>query len=56
MNDELFKATRTKNNIKNHLFDIGDYPLCRDEAELILRLLEVYVKCLEDEEHAKTTV
>lgn len=46
MDDLVLKATVTKNNIKNHVFDIGDYPLCKDEADIIIKALEVYISYL----------
>ena len=46
MDDLVLKATVTKNNIKNHIFDIGDYPLCKDEADIIMKALEVYISYL----------
>lgn len=46
MNDRLIKATITKNNIKQHVYDIGDYPLSKDEADIIIKALEVYISYL----------
>ena len=46
MDDLVLKATVTKNNIKNHVFDIGDYPLSKDEADIIMKALEVYISYL----------
>lgn len=46
MDDLVLKATVTKNNIKNHVFDIGDYPLSKDEAKVLLKALDIYIDSL----------
>lgn len=46
MSDEVFRANVTRNNIKNHIFDIGDYPMSKDEAEIVVKALNVYVNFL----------
>ncbi len=46
MDDLIFKATIAKSNLKNHTYDIGDYPLCKDEADIIIKALEVYISYL----------
>lgn len=46
MNDAILKARVTKSNLDNHVFDIGDYPMCKEEADIVMKTLDVYVNFL----------
>ena len=39
---ELFEVTKVLNNLSQHNFDIADYKLCKQEAEVVVKSLELY--------------
>lgn len=40
MRDELFETTKVLNNMKNNDYEVGNYKVGKDEADLIIKLLE----------------
>lgn len=42
MENELFEITRTMNNIKNHDFSVANYKMCKEEADLCIKALELF--------------
>lgn len=40
MIDELFETTKVLNNMKNNDYEVGNYKVGKEEADLIIRLLE----------------
>ena len=43
----IFEATRTRNNIRNHEYDVQDYPMCKKEADIVMVALQKYIDDLE---------
>ena len=39
---ELFEVTKVINNLRQHNFEIADYKLCKQEAEVVAQALELY--------------
>ena len=56
--DEICKVRTAKNNITKHLYEVGDYKLCKAEAEIVGRALKLYLQQLErmDKSFHETTV
>ena len=45
--DEICAVRTAKNNITKHVYDIGDYKLCKKESEVVGRALKLYLQQLE---------
>lgn len=45
--DVVFEVTKTLNNIKNHDFSVADYKMCKDEAEIVVEALELFIYFLQ---------
>lgn len=45
--DEICRVRTAKNNISKHVYDIGDYKLCKNESEIVVRALKLYLQQLE---------
>lgn len=45
--DVIFEVTKTLNNIKNHDFSVADYKMCKDEAEIVVEALELFIYFLQ---------
>ena len=56
--DEICRVRTAKNNISKHVYDIGDYKLCKTESEIVVRALKLYLQQLErtQKEFNETTV
>lgn len=56
--DEICRVRTAKNNISKHVYDIGDYKLCKNESEIVVRALKLYLQQLErtQKEFNETTV
>ena len=56
--DEICKVRTAKNNITKHLYEVGDYKLCKEESEIVGRALKLYLQQLERMEKSfhETTV
>lgn len=44
MNETNFQLIKILNNIKQHDFDIGDYKLCPEEAEVVSAALRICLR------------
>lgn len=47
MNEEIVKATVTRNNVKKHDYTVSDYKMCKSEAEVTIRALNSYIEELD---------
>lgn len=62
MDNKVFEVTKTISNISHNNFDIGDYKMCKTEADIVLEALRNYlnelesVKPVSEGSHAETTV
>lgn len=59
MNDKRFEVTKTISNISHNNYDIGDYKMCKQEADIVLEALRYYQRGLEpvsEGGNAETTV
>lgn len=45
-NNEIFEATKTMNNLKNHDFSVANYKMCELESKVVMRALSVYLSDL----------
>lgn len=45
--DEICSVRTAKNNISKHLYEVGDYKLCKTESEIVVRALKLYLQQLE---------
>lgn len=56
--DEICRVRTAKNNISKHVYDIGDYKLCKTESDVVVRALKLYLQQLERtrKEFDETTV
>lgn len=56
--DEICKVRTAKNNITKHVYEVGDYKLCKAESEIVGRALKLYLQQLERMEKSfhETTV
>lgn len=45
--DVVFEVTKTLNNIKNHDYSVADYKMCKDEAEIVVEALELFIYFLQ---------
>lgn len=56
--DEICRVRTAKNNISKHVYDIGDYKLCKTESDVVVRALKLYLQQLErtQKEFNETTV
>lgn len=49
MAEELFEITKTLNNLKQHDFVVSDYKMCKQEADVVMDLLQKRKAELENE-------
>lgn len=49
MDNKVFEVTKTISNISHNNFDIGDYKMCKQEADIVLVALEKYIDFLKGE-------
>ena len=56
--DEICSVRTAKNNISKHVYDVGDYKLCKKESDIVVRALKLYLQQLErmNKEFHETTV
>ena len=56
--EEICRVRTAKNNISKHVYDIGDYKLCKTESDVVVRALKLYLQQLErtQKEFNETTV
>lgn len=56
--DEICRVRTAKNNISKHVYDIGDYKLCKTESDVVVRALKLYLQQLErtQKEFNETTI
>ena len=45
--DEICRVRTAKNNITKHVYEIGDYKLCKVESDIVVRALKLYLQQLE---------
>ena len=45
--DEICRVRTAKNNISQHVYDIGDYKMSKTESEIVVRALKLYLQNLE---------
>lgn len=45
--NEICSVRTAKNNMEKHVYDIGDYKLSREESQIVLRALKLYLQQLE---------
>ena len=43
IDEKIFEATKTLNNIKNHDFSVADYKMCENESEIVRESLSVLI-------------
>ena len=41
MQNDIFEVTKTLNNIKNHDFSVANYKMCKEEADICIKALEL---------------
>lgn len=45
-NHEIFEVTKIMSNLKNHDFSVQNYRMVKDEADVVIKALEIYKQFL----------
>lgn len=47
MDNELFEVTKIISNLKNHEFSVQNYRMVKDEADVVIKALEIYLQLIQ---------
>lgn len=51
----LFEITKTRNNIKRHVYSVADYKLCEKESVIVLKALDTYLDAIKNHDYDVVT-
>ena len=47
MDNELFEVTKIISNLKNHDYTVQNYKMVKDEADVVIKALEIYKQIIQ---------